>query len=38
VGTTERYAHFAPAAVKEAANKAGQLLKPKRGQVLEIVK
>jgi integrase len=38
VGTTERYAHFAPAAVKEAANKAGELLTPKHGQVLEIVK
>src|SRR5208283_4694990 len=38
VGTTERYAHFAPAAMKEAANKAGELLTAKRGQVLEIVK
>jgi site-specific recombinase XerD len=29
VGTTERYAHFAPDAVKEAARKAGELLNPK---------
>lgn len=38
VGTTERYAHFAPATVKEAANKAGELLTPKHAQVLKIVK
>lgn len=38
VGTTERYAHFAPAAVKDAARKAGELLTPKHGQILEIVK
>jgi integrase/ribosomal protein L40E len=30
VGTTERYAHFAPAAVRDAANKAGELLQPRR--------
>jgi integrase len=38
VGTTERYAHFAPDAVKAAAAKAGELLTPKSGQVLTIVK
>ena len=38
VGTTERYAHFAPDAVKAAAEKAGELLTPKQGQVLKIVK
>lgn len=33
VGTTERYAHFAPDAVREAATKAGELLSGKRKTV-----
>jgi integrase len=37
VGTTERYAHFAPGAVRDAARKAGELLSPKRkAEVLTI--
>ncbi len=36
--TTQRYAHLRPDAVREAALKSGELLTPKRGQVLKIVK
>lgn len=37
VGTTERYAHFAPDAVKRAAEKSGELLTPNgRGRVIGI--
>ena len=36
--TTQRYAHLRPDAVREAALKSGELLTPKHGQVLKIVK
>jgi len=37
VGTTERYAHFAPDAVKRAAEKSGELLTPNgKGRVIGI--
>jgi site-specific recombinase XerD len=36
--TTQRYAHLRPDAVREAAQKSGELLTPKHGQVLKIVK
>lgn len=36
--TTQRYAHLRPDAVREAARKSGELLTPKHGQVLKIVK
>jgi site-specific recombinase XerD len=36
--TTQRYAHLRPDAVREAALKSGELLVPKHGQVLKIVK
>ncbi len=39
VGTTERYAHFAPAAIRDAANKAGKLMNgPKKADVVEMKK
>ena len=39
VGTTERYAHFAPAAIRDAVNKAGELLNgPKKADVVEMKK
>jgi integrase/ribosomal protein L40E len=38
VKTTLRYAHLKPDAVKRAASQIGELLKPKHGQVLKIVK
>ncbi len=36
--TTQRYAHLAPGALQKAAQKSGELLTPKHGQVLKIVK
>ncbi len=36
--TTQRYAHLRPGAVREAALKSGELLIPKHGQILNIVK
>jgi integrase/ribosomal protein L40E len=36
--TTQRYAHFLPGALQKAAQKSGELLAPKHGQVLKIVK
>jgi len=36
--TTQRYAHFLPGALQKAAQKSGELLVPKHGQVLKIVK
>jgi len=38
MSTTHRYAHLQPDAVGEAALKSGELLTPKPGQVLHIVK
>ncbi len=37
VGTTERYAHFAPASMRDAANRAGELLTgSKKAKILEM--
>ncbi len=38
LSTTQRYAHLSPGALKEAARMSGELLTPKQGQVLKIVK
>ncbi len=35
---TQRYAHLSPGALKEAARMSGELLTPKNGQLLKIVK
>ncbi len=36
--TTQRYAHLRPDAVKRAAEKAGELLKPKRKATVRLIK
>jgi integrase/ribosomal protein L40E len=36
--TTQRYAHLSPGALQKAAQRSGELLTPKHGQVLKIVK
>ena len=36
--TTERYAHLMPNALKRAAEASAEIMKPKHGQVLKIVK
>ena len=38
MSTTQRYAHLRPDAVREAAQRSGELLTPKPGQVLKILK